>query len=55
MSDPANVDAAWNEVEAAATDPDPDYTWVDDLPEMPPAGHTIAIVVPTKPPAKIVE
>ena len=52
--DQAAIDAALEALDAALKDPNPDYSWADDLPEAPPiptsSDETVAIFVPTKPP-----
>src|SRR6266496_1333892 len=51
--DQAAIDAALEALDAALKDPNPDYSWADDLPEAPPIpttpDETVAIFVPTKP------
>jgi hypothetical protein len=52
--DQAAIDAALAQLDAALADPNPDFSWADDLPELPPTptapDETVAIFVPTKPP-----
>ena len=50
--DPARIEAALKALDAALKDPNPDYSWADDLPEAPPIpqrpDETVAIFIPKR-------